>query len=124
MTLNSQLPLQYIKGVGPKRAEAWRISVSIAFKDIFMYFPRGYLDRSQIVRIADLKAMLKNGEAVTISRCIDKKPRRTKRSNKLIFMLTVKDESGFLRVFGFEGFYWLKMRLRSVSYLHFLYAYA
>jgi ATP-dependent DNA helicase RecG len=31
-----------------------------------------------------------------------------RRSNKLIFMLTVKDESGFLTCVWFEGFYWLK----------------
>jgi len=109
VTLNSQPPLQYIKGVGPKRAEALANLGIHSIKDLFSYFPRGYLDRSQIVRIADLKSYVEKGEAVTIfAEVYRQEARRTRRSNKLIFMLTVKDESGFLTCVWFEGFYWLK----------------
>ncbi len=109
MTLNSQPSLQYIKGVGPKRAEALANLGIHNIKDLFSYFPRGYLDRSQIVRIADLKNYLESGEPVTIfAEVYRQEARRTRRSNKLIFMLTVKDESGFLTCVWFEGFYWLK----------------
>ena len=109
MTLNSQPPIQYIKGVGPKRAEALAKLGIHNIKDLFSYFPRGYLDRSQIVRIADLKSYIEKGEAVTIfAEVYRQEARRTRRNNKLIFMLTVKDESGFLTCVWFEGFYWLK----------------
>ncbi len=109
MTLNSQSPLQYIKGVGPKRAAALANLGIRRFKDLFSYYPRGYLDRSQIVRIADLKNYVEKGEAVTIfAEVYRQEARRTRRSNKLIFMLTVKDESGFLVCIWFEGFFWLK----------------
>ncbi len=109
MTLNSQPPIQYIKGVGPKRAEALAKLGIHNIKDLFSYFPRGYLDRSQIVHIADLKSYIEKGEAVTIfAEVYRQEARRTRRSNKLIFMLTVKDESGFLTCVWFEGFYWLK----------------
>ncbi len=109
MTLNSQPPIQYIKGVGPKRAEALAKLGIHNIKDLFSYFPRGYLDRSQIVRIADLKSYIGKGEAVTIfAEVYRQEARRTRRNNKLMFMLTVKDESGFLTCVWFEGFYWLK----------------
>ena len=109
MTLNSQPPLQYIKGVGPKRAEALANLGIHNIKDLFLYFPRGYLDRSQIVHIADLKSYVEKSEAVTIfAEVYRQEARRSRRSNKLIFMLTVKDESGFLTCVWFEGFYWLK----------------
>ena len=109
MTRNTQTPLQYIKGVGPKRAEALANLGIHDIKDLFSYFPRGYLDRSQIVRIADLKNYIDKDEAVTIfAEVYRQEARRTRRSNKLIFMLTVKDESGFLTCVWFEGFYWLK----------------
>jgi ATP-dependent DNA helicase RecG len=109
VTVKTQLPLQYIKGVGPKRAEALANLGIHSIQDIFLYFPRGYLDRSQIVRIADLKSAVEKGEAVTIfAEVYRQEARRTRRGNKLIFMLTVKDESGFLTCVWFEGFYWLK----------------
>ena len=109
MTLNSQPPIQYIKGVGPKRAEALAKLGIHSIKDLFSYFPRDYLDRSQIVRIADLKSYIEKGEAVTIfAEVYRQEARRTRRGNKLMFMLTVKDESGFLTCAWFEGFYWLK----------------
>lgn len=109
MTLNSQPSLQYIKGVGPKRAKALANLGIHSIKDLFSYFPRGYLDRSQIVRIADLKNYIDKSEAVTIfAEVYRQEARRTRRSNKLIFILTVKDESGFLTCVWFEGFYWLK----------------
>ena len=109
MTLHSQQPLQYVKGVGPKRAEALAKIGILSIQDLFSYYPRGYLDRSQIVRIADLKNYVEHGEAVTIfAEVYRQEARRTRRNNKLIFLLTVKDESGFLSCVWFEGFYWLK----------------
>ena len=109
VALKSQPPLQYIKGVGPKRSEALANIGIHSIKDLFSYFPRGYLDRSQIVRITDLKKYIEKDEAVTIfAEVFRQEARRMRRSNKMIFMLTVKDESGFLSCVWFEGFYWLK----------------
>jgi len=106
---NSQPPLQYIKGVGPKRAEALSNIGIRSMNDLFSYFPRGYLDRSQIVRIADLSKYVEKEEAVTIfAEVYRQEARRVRRSNKLMFLLTVKDDSGFLACIWFEGFYWLK----------------
>ncbi len=53
LRLNS--PLQYVKGVGPKKAEVLAHHGMNTVEDILYYFPRQYLDRSNIVRIADLK---------------------------------------------------------------------
>ncbi len=48
-------PLQYLKGVGPRRAEVLS-SVGINdIRDLLYYFPRHYLDRSNIVPIAKLR---------------------------------------------------------------------
>ncbi len=106
---NSQPPIQYIKGVGPKRAAALADIGITSIRGLFSYYPRGYLDRSQIVRIADLKSYVEKGEPVTIfAEVYRQEARRTQRGRKLIFLLTVKDESGFLTCVWFEGFHWLK----------------
>ncbi|MBN1398999.1 MAG: ATP-dependent DNA helicase RecG [Bacteroidetes bacterium] len=116
--LDSQTPLQYIKGVGPKRAEALSDLGITSIKDLLYYFPRGYLDRSQVVRIADLRKHVENGRPVTVfAEVFRQEARRTKRGNKLIFLLTVKDESGFLTCVWFEGFQWLKNTFENGEFL-------
>jgi ATP-dependent DNA helicase RecG len=53
LRLNS--PLQYVKGVGPKKGEALAKHGLKTVEDILHYYPRHYLDRSTIVAIKDLK---------------------------------------------------------------------
>ena len=118
ITPNSHPPLQYIKGVGPRRAEALTNLGIQSVRDLFYYFPRGYLDRSQIVRIADLRMCVEKGEPVTIfAEVYRQEARRTRRGNKLIFFLTVKDDSGFLTCVWFEGFQWLKNAFENGEFL-------
>jgi ATP-dependent DNA helicase RecG len=108
-TGNVHIPLQYIKGVGPKRAAALGEIEIHEVTDLFHYYPRGYLDRSQIVRISDLRAHLAKREPVTIiAEVIRQEARRVRKSNRLLFLLNVKDESGFLTCVWFEGYQWYK----------------
>jgi ATP-dependent DNA helicase RecG len=105
----SEQSLRYIKGIGPKRAAALTSIGIRSVEDLLYYFPRGYLDRSQIVRIADLRSGVNKGEAVTVvAEVYRQEARRTRRTNRLVFFLTVRDESGFLTCVWFEGFRWLK----------------
>jgi ATP-dependent DNA helicase RecG len=53
LRLNS--PLQYVKGVGPKKAEVLAKQGLETVEDILGYYPRQYLDRSNIVPIGELK---------------------------------------------------------------------
>jgi len=53
LRLNS--PLQYVKGVGPRKAAVLAKHGLDTVEDILYYFPRQYLDRSNIVPIAELK---------------------------------------------------------------------
>ena len=108
-TGNVHTPLQYIKGVGPKRAAALGEIEIHEVTDLFHYYPRGYLDRSQIVRISDLRAHLAKREPVTIiAEVFRQEARRVRKSNRLLFLLNVKDESGFLTCVWFEGYQWYK----------------
>ncbi|MGO9482812.1 MAG: ATP-dependent DNA helicase RecG, partial [Candidatus Kryptoniota bacterium] len=57
--------VKYIKGVGPKRAEALAtVGVSSAL-DLLYYFPRKYLDRSRIFKIKDARSALLVPDEVT-----------------------------------------------------------
>ncbi len=54
--------IRYLKGIGPKRAEAFAESGIKTILDLFYYFPRRYEDRTNLVTISKLK----EGEAQTI----------------------------------------------------------
>ncbi len=53
-----QKPLQYLKGVGPKRVRAYEKLGVYSVEDLLSYFPKDYVDRSLIVPIS----MAINGE--------------------------------------------------------------
>ncbi len=54
--------IRYLKGIGPKRAEAFAESGIKTILDLFYHFPRRYEDRTNLVTISKLK----EGEAQTI----------------------------------------------------------
>ena len=101
--------LQYLKGVGPKRASALEAIGINSVQELFYYFPRDYLDRSRIIPIKDLKRYVGKGEPVTvIGEVFRFELRRAKKSNKSFFILTVKDASGYLTCVWFRGVQWYK----------------
>ena len=48
-------PIEYLKGVGPSRAEMLRKEVGVyTFNDLLHYYPFRYVDRSKFYRISDI----------------------------------------------------------------------
>jgi ATP-dependent DNA helicase RecG len=87
-------PIQYIKGVGPKRAKILsRLGIKTV-KDALYYLPFRYENRTNIKKITDLQ--YGNNETVygkVISADVIKLPGR----NLRIFELTIHDDSGLLK---------------------------
>jgi ATP-dependent DNA helicase RecG len=101
--------LQYVKGIGPKRAKALEPLGIHSVHDLFYYFPRDYLDRSRIIPIKELKSHVGKGVPVTvIGEVFRFELRRARRSNKPFFILTIKDDTGYLQCVWFEGVQWYK----------------
>lgn len=48
-------PLQYVKGVGPRKAEALANHGLISVRDLLYYLPRNYLDRTTVLPISQLR---------------------------------------------------------------------
>ena len=102
-------PLQYVKGIGPKRASALEAVGIRTIRDLLFYFPFDYLDRSKIISIRDLRKYVDAERPVTvIGEVYRVEMRRSRRSNRLIFFLTLKDDTGFLTCVWFEGVQWFK----------------
>src|SRR5262250_946335 len=87
-------PLQYLKGVGPRRAADLEHAGLVTLEDLLYRFPIRYEDRSQLRPIASLKP----GQAASITgRILSCGLRSTRRPGFKIFEALVGDASGALR---------------------------
>ena len=50
--------LQYMKGIGPKRAEALALAGLYTARDVLNFFPRGYLDRTTVKTLREIRDSL------------------------------------------------------------------
>ena len=91
-------PLQFVKGVGPKRADLLKKINLKTISDALFFLPFRYDDRSQVKKIIELIP----GEMVSfIGKVIDAGTIRIGRRRK-IFEALVQDDSGFTRVKWFQ----------------------
>lgn len=105
----TESPMQYVKGIGPKRATALEIAGIRSIRDLLYNFPFDYLDRSKIVHIRDLKKYVDAEKPVTvIGQVYRQELRRSRRSHQLVFFLTLEDETGHLPCVWFKGVQWFK----------------
>ncbi len=61
-TPGSILPLQYLKGVGPKRAEVLAQEGIKTALDLLLYVPHSYIDRNSVSTLARLRQRLSGGQ--------------------------------------------------------------
>ena len=98
--------LQYVKGVGPKRAAALKDIGIDSVPKLLYYFPRDYLDRSRITKINTLPLHVKSGNEVTVIGSVYRQEVKRTRRGKQMFFLTLRDDTGFLTCVFFAGVQW------------------
>ncbi len=101
-TLNSSV--QYIKSVGPKRAEAFNKIGIKTIRDLLFYFPSRHVDRTNILTALKAYGYVLNGydgEFTIIGQVTDKDSRRFGRRE--IFKVNFRDQSGFFECVWFQG---------------------
>ena len=104
MKENLSMPVQYLKSVGPKRAEAFSNIGINCIKDLLFYFPSRYLDRSNILNCVKVVQHAINGyqgEVTIIGEVTDSELHYYNR--KQIFKVKMKDLSGFFECIWFHG---------------------
>jgi ATP-dependent DNA helicase RecG len=102
-------PIEYLKGVGPQRAELLKKETGIhTFGDLLSYFPFRYVDRTKYYRIKEVTAELPyvqvRGKLVSLAVVGEK------RSKRLVGKL--QDDTGMLELVWFAGIKWLKDSLQ------------
>ncbi|HUI29027.1 MAG TPA: ATP-dependent DNA helicase RecG [Candidatus Acidoferrales bacterium] len=93
--------VKYLKGVGPKRAEALATVGVKTQLDLLYYFPRRYLDRSRILKIKDAQSALLTPDEVTFVGRI--KSLYVKRGGRQFLFAKLADETGTMRCVWFNG---------------------
>ncbi len=106
LDLNSSV--QFIPGVGPKRAEALETVGVFTVHDLLHYYPRRYLDRSTVSSIRNIN---KNDESTlvgTVEVCGERQARKRK-----IFQAVLSDGTGMITLVWFNGVKYIKNAIQK-----------
>jgi ATP-dependent DNA helicase RecG len=85
-------PVQYLKGVGPVRAQALSRLGIVTVADLLRHYPRTHLDRSRVTPIRDLRS---GAEATVLGRVLTSGERRS-RQGRTVQTVAVADAGGTL----------------------------
>ncbi|MEX1051213.1 MAG: ATP-dependent DNA helicase RecG, partial [Gemmatimonadales bacterium] len=91
-TLTRETPVQFLKGVGPRRAEQFaRLGIN-SIEDLLYHTPHRYLDASTVTPIAKVRV---GGEVTVVGRVVSKSIMPT-RKRLQIFRAIIRDETGVI----------------------------
>ncbi len=102
-------PIEFLKGVGPQRAELLRTELRIfTFNDLLQHYPFRYLDRSTYHQIKDLPYVDNYVQIKGVIQSI--KEIGNGRTKKMFARFS--DETGSIDLVWFQGFQWIKPNLK------------
>ena len=101
--------IEYLKGVGPSRAELLRKELGMrTLADLANFFPNRYIDRTQFLKINQLQQ--NTAEVQIIGKITHLKTVQQKRGSRLV--ATFVDETGSMELVWFRGVKWIKESLK------------
>ncbi|NNF86207.1 MAG: ATP-dependent DNA helicase RecG, partial [Winogradskyella sp.] len=105
MSVNLQTPIDYLKGVGPNRADLLRSELGIkTYQDLLNLFPNRYIDRTRYYKINEL--VQSSAEVQLIGTITGFREVKQKRGKRLV--ADFKDETGTLELVWFRGQKWIR----------------
>jgi ATP-dependent DNA helicase RecG len=100
-----ETPVEFLKGVGPKRAELLRSELNIqTFGDLITYYPFRYIDRSRIYKISEIEpdlALVQLRGTLSNIRIMGEK--RARRMSAIL-----RDDTGEIELVWFQGIKWIE----------------
>ncbi|MCH2225507.1 MAG: DEAD/DEAH box helicase, partial [Crocinitomicaceae bacterium] len=102
-------PIEYLKGVGPQRAELLKKELGVfTFGDLLEYFPFRYVDRSAYQKISDV--VNSDGFVQIKGQIVGFLEGGSGRSKRLTAKF--QDDSGMIDLVWFKGVHWVKSSLK------------
>ena len=109
MSVNLQTPIDYLKGVGPNRADLLRKELGIhTYQDLINLFPNRYIDRTRYYKINQLQQS--NADVQVIGKIVALKEVAQKRGKRLV--ATFQDDTGTMELVWFRGHKWIRENLK------------
>ncbi len=97
--------IEYLKGVGPKRAEVLKKELGIhTLQDLLYHFPFRYVDKTKIHKTSEINSDLPYVQMA--GKIVNVKELGTKRGKRL--SATLKDQFGTVELVWFKGIQWVK----------------
>lgn len=107
--LTAITPIEYLKGVGPQKADVLKKELQIfTIGDLLQLYPFRYVDRTQFFKIRQLDASLLGAQV--LGRLIRLQEVGEKRAKRLVGLF--KDETGTVELVWFQQIAWLKKTLQ------------
>ncbi len=104
-----QTPIDYLKGVGPSRADLLRSELGIhTYQDLVNLFPNRYLDKTQYYKINQLQR--NSAEVQIVGKIINIKTVEQKRGKRLVAKFM--DDTGEIELVWFRGHKWIRENLK------------
>lgn len=102
-------PVEYLKGVGPQRAEQLKSELAIfTFGDLLTWYPFRYVDRTRFYKVSEITAELPYVQLR--GRIVKAHTGGEKRATRL--SATFQDDSGTLELVWFRGIKWVLEKLK------------
>lgn len=103
-------PIEYLKGVGPKRAETFRKEFNIStFQDLLYYYPYRHIDKSHIYHVSDI---IEEGAYIQLrGRISEVQIVGQQRAKRLTARFS--DETGSIELIWFNGIKWVQEVLQG-----------
>ena len=112
-----QTPIEYLRGVGPNRANILKQELKIfCFQDLLHFFPNRYIDRSKFYKINELPQ--NNSEVQLKGKIISIRTLTQKNGKRLIAIFSDGKEQ--MELIWFRGHQWIRKSLQlNISYVIF-----
>ncbi len=110
-------PIEYLKGVGPQRADLLKKELNIfTFDDLLDHFPFRYIDRTKLNTINELTSLTEFAQIAGVLQSKDVVGQ--KQGKRLVAQL--KDKTGLMDLTWFQGINWVEKQIEiGQSYLVF-----
>ena len=104
-----QTPIEYLKGVGPNRADLFKKELNIStYRDLINFFPNRYIDKTGFYKVAQLQQ--NSSEVQIVGKIVHLKMVEQKKGKRLVADFV--DNTGRMELVWFRGHKWIRENIK------------